>query len=194
MVNFIDWFFLEFTCKILQTQSLLGEGFSFVSVAGLEPPRSWNSSGVMFFLVRHSSFLPQYHRLFFCFSVGCFLHHQHTALIQSFPSALAGFQLLSFLTRFWWEPRLQKTFLIFQRDQLRPPDCFNSRFISIVKESYTSQNSLEFKLPSRSSPPFCAKQRTLSPKEKKWTLRLITPSSQPVPASGRSPEFLAPAV
>jgi len=33
------------------------------------------------------------------------------------------------------------------------------------------------------------------PKEKeKWTLRLIIPSSQPVPASGRSAEFLAPAV
>ena len=42
------------------------------------------------------------------------------------------------------------------------------------------QNSLELKLPSKSSPPFYAKQRTLSPKEKKWTLRLITPSSQPV--------------
>ena len=30
--------------------------------------------------------------------------------------------------------------------------------------------------------------------KKKWTLRLITPSSQPVPASGRSSEFLAPAI
>ena len=34
------------------------------------------------------------------------------------------------------------------------------------KESYTAKNSLELKLPSRSSPPFYAKQRTLSPKEK----------------------------
>ena len=46
-----------------------------------------------------------------------------------------------------------------------------------------AQNSLELKLPSRSSPPFYAKQGALSPEEKKWTL--ITPSSQPqVPASG----------
>ena len=51
-----------------------------------------------------------------------------------------------------------------------------------LKESYyMAQNSLELKLPSRSSPPFCAKQRTLSPEgKKKWTLRLIMPSSQPV--------------
>ena len=53
-----------------------------------------------------------------------------------------------------------------------------------LKESYyMAQNSLELKLSSRSSPPFCAKQRTLSPegkKKKKWTLRLIMPSSQPV--------------
>ena len=32
------------------------------------------------------------------------------------------------------------------------------------------------KLPSGSSPPFYAKQRTLSPEEKKWTLRLICPA------------------
>ena len=51
-----------------------------------------------------------------------------------------------------------------------------------MKESYMAQNSLELKLPSGSSPPFYAKQRTLSPKEKKWTLRLIMPSSQPVQA------------
>ena len=63
-----------------------------------------------------------------------------------------------------------------------------------MKESYTAQNSLELKLPSGSSLPFYAKQRTLSPEEKKWTLRLIMPSSQPVPASGPSPEFLAPAI
>ena len=50
-----------------------------------------------------------------------------------------------------------------------------------MKESYMAQNSLELKLPSRSSPPFYAKQRTLSPgrkKKKKRTLRLITPRSQ----------------
>ena len=49
-----------------------------------------------------------------------------------------------------------------------------------MKESYKAQNSLELKLPSRSSLPFYAKQRTLSPEEKKWTLRLITLSSQRV--------------
>ena len=64
-----------------------------------------------------------------------------------------------------------------------------------MKESYMAQNSLELKLPSRSSPPFYTKQRTLSQKEKKNpTLKLITPSSQAVPASGLSPEFLASAV
>ena len=48
-----------------------------------------------------------------------------------------------------------------------------------MKESYMVQNSLELKLSSRSSPPFYAKQKTLSPgKKKKRTLRLITPSSQ----------------
>ena len=43
-----------------------------------------------------------------------------------------------------------------------------------------AQNSLELKLPSSPSPPFYAKQRTLSlgGKKKKRTLRLITPSSQ----------------
>ena len=47
-----------------------------------------------------------------------------------------------------------------------------------MKESYMAQNSLELKLPFRSSPLFYAKQRTLSPEEKKWTLRLIMPRSQ----------------
>ena len=49
-----------------------------------------------------------------------------------------------------------------------------------MKESYKAQNSLELKPPSGSSPPFYAKQRTLSPegKKKKRTLRLLTPSSQ----------------
>ena len=42
-----------------------------------------------------------------------------------------------------------------------------------------AQNSLELKLPSSPSPPFYAKQRTLSlGGKKKRTLRLITPSSQ----------------
>ena len=42
-----------------------------------------------------------------------------------------------------------------------------------------AQNSLELKLPSRSSPPFYAKQRTPSPeKKKKMDIRLIMPSSQ----------------
>jgi len=36
-----------------------------------------------------------------------------------------------------------------------------------VKESYTAQNSLELKLPSGSSPPFCAKQRTPSSEGKR---------------------------
>ena len=53
-----------------------------------------------------------------------------------------------------------------------------------MKQSYMAQNSLELKLPFRFSPSFYAKQRTLSPEGKKWTLRLIMPSSQPVPASG----------
>jgi len=35
-----------------------------------------------------------------------------------------------------------------------------------MKESYMAQNSQELKLPSSSSPPFYAKQRTLSPEEK----------------------------
>ena len=35
-----------------------------------------------------------------------------------------------------------------------------------VKASYMAQNSLVLKLPSRSSPPFYAKERTLSPKVK----------------------------
>ena len=33
-----------------------------------------------------------------------------------------------------------------------------------MKENYLAQNSLELKLPSGSSPPFYAKQRTLSPR------------------------------
>ena len=36
-----------------------------------------------------------------------------------------------------------------------------------LKESYMAQNRLELKLSPRSSPPFYAKQRTLSPEGKK---------------------------
>ena len=62
-----------------------------------------------------------------------------------------------------------------------------------MKESYTAQNSLELKLHSGSSPPFYAKQRTLSPKEKKDGKADYTqlPASL---ASGQSPEFLAPVI
>ena len=41
-----------------------------------------------------------------------------------------------------------------------------------MKESYTAQSSLELKLPSGSSPPFYAKQRTLSRKEKKMDIKV----------------------
>ena len=61
-----------------------------------------------------------------------------------------------------------------------------------MKESYMVQNSLELKLPSRSSPPFCAKQRTLSPQEK-MDIKVDYTQLPAGPASGRSPEFLAPA-
>ena len=63
--------------------------------------------------------------------------------------------------------------------------------IQQVKESYRAQNSLELKLPSRSSPPFYAKQRTLSPKEKKADIKVDYAQLPAVPAS---PEFLAPAI
>ena len=60
-----------------------------------------------------------------------------------------------------------------------------------MKEGYSAQNGLELKIPSRSSPPFYAKQRTLSPEGKKWTL---TVDYAQLTASGQSPEFLAPAI
>ena len=63
-----------------------------------------------------------------------------------------------------------------------------------LKESYRAQNSLELKLPSRSSPPFYAKQRTLSPEEKKMDIKVDYTQLLAGPASGWSPEFLAPAV
>ena len=63
-----------------------------------------------------------------------------------------------------------------------------------VKESYLAQNSLELKLPSRSSPPFYAKQSTLSPEGKKMDSKIDYTQLPAGPASGQSPEFLAPAV
>ena len=57
-----------------------------------------------------------------------------------------------------------------------------------------TQNSLELKLPSGSSPPLYAKQRSLSPKEKKLDINVDDAQLPAGPVSGRSPEFLAPAV
>ena len=65
-----------------------------------------------------------------------------------------------------------------------------------------AQNSLQLKLPSRPSPPFYAKQRTLSPERKKKKKKnkktkdiMVDYTQFPAsPASGRSPELLAPAV
>ena len=48
-----------------------------------------------------------------------------------------------------------------------------------MMESCKALGSLELKLPSRSYPPFYAKQRTLS-LEGKMDIRFIAPSSQPV--------------
>ena len=62
-----------------------------------------------------------------------------------------------------------------------------------MKKSYVAQNSLELKFPSRSSPPFYAKQRTLSPREK-MDIKVDYAQLPAGPASGRSPKFLAPAV
>ena len=56
---------------------------------------------------------------------------------------------------------------------------FPSKLVPSVKESYTAQNSLKLKLPSRSSPPFYAKKKKeLSHPKKKMDTRLMTPSSQ----------------
>ena len=57
-----------------------------------------------------------------------------------------------------------------------------------------AQNSVELKLSSGSSPPFYAKQRTLSPEEKKMDIEVDYNQLPAGPASGRSPEFLALAV
>ena len=64
----------------------------------------------------------------------------------------------------------------------------------LLKESYRAQNSLELKFPSRSSPPFYVKQRTLSPKGKKMDIKVDYAQLPAGPASGQSPKFLAPAV
>ena len=63
-----------------------------------------------------------------------------------------------------------------------------------LKKSYVAQNSLELKLPSGSSPPFYAKQRTLSPEGGKNGLKVYYTQLPASPASGQSPEFLASAV
>ena len=57
-----------------------------------------------------------------------------------------------------------------------------------------AQTSLELKLPSRSSPPFYAKQRTLSPKEKKMDIKVDYAQLPAGPASDQSPQFLAPTI
>ena len=64
-----------------------------------------------------------------------------------------------------------------------------------LKESYMAQNSLELKLSSRSSPPLYAKW-TLSPKgkKKKMDIKVDYTHFPASPASGQSPEFLAPAI
>ena len=57
-----------------------------------------------------------------------------------------------------------------------------------------AQNSVELKLSSRSSPPFYAKQRTLSPEGRKIDIKVDYAQFPAGPASGLSPEFFAPAV
>ena len=70
----------------------------------------------------------------------------------------------------------------------------SQRFLHTESEGkLRGQNSLELKLASRTTPPFYAKQALCHPKEK-MDIGLILPSSQPVPASGWSPQFLATAV
>ena len=44
--------------------------------------------------------------------------------------------------------------------------------ILALKESCKARGSLELKLPSRSSPPFYAKQRTISPEGKKMDIKV----------------------
>ena len=63
----------------------------------------------------------------------------------------------------------------------------------VLKKSCMAQGNLELKFPSRSSPPFYAKQRTLSP-EGKMDIKVDYAQLLAGPASGQSPKFLAPAV
>ena len=53
-----------------------------------------------------------------------------------------------------------------------------------VKESCMAQNSRDLKLPSGSSPPFYAKQRTLSPEVKKMDIKVDHAQLPAGPASG----------
>ena len=63
----------------------------------------------------------------------------------------------------------------------------------LMKESYMAQNSLVLKLPL--GPPHHSMQnKEFSHLKKKMDIKVDYTSSQLVPASGRSPEFLALAV
>ena len=50
--------------------------------------------------------------------------------------------------------------------------------MSIMKESYMAQNSLELKTPLQVLPTILCKTKDSLSRRKKWTLRLIMPSSQ----------------
>ena len=64
----------------------------------------------------------------------------------------------------------------------------------LLKESYTAQNSLELKLPFRSSPPFNTKfYKELSPLKIGMDNKIMF-SSQRIPVSNQSQEFLSPVV
>ena len=63
-----------------------------------------------------------------------------------------------------------------------------------VEGKLTDQNNLELKLPSGSSPPCYAKQRTLTRRKKKMDIKVDYTQLPAGPAPGRAPEFLAPAV
>ena len=62
-----------------------------------------------------------------------------------------------------------------------------------MKESYQAQNSLELKLPSRSSPSFDTEQRTFYPK-KGMNMKIGYGSAPSRSVSGWSQKFLAPVV
>jgi len=57
-----------------------------------------------------------------------------------------------------------------------------------------AQNSLELKLPSRSSPPFYENKELSHLKEKKVDIKVDNAQLLAGPVSGQSPEFLAPAI